>query len=53
MAERKLQPRCTACGHPRSFHGNGETECRALGCDCQLWEAPADTDDDEPVAAAG
>jgi hypothetical protein len=42
MTQRKQQPRCEACGHSRSFHGNGETRCRALGCGCEVWHAPVD-----------
>ena len=36
MADRRSQPRCDDCNHPRSFHGSGP--CRALGCGCSTWE---------------
>ena len=29
---------CFDCGHPISFHGNGTSKCRAMGCDCSSWE---------------
>lgn len=35
MADRRTQPRCDDCNHPRSFHGAGP--CRALGCGCGVW----------------
>lgn len=42
MADRKHQPLCADCGHPRSFHRDG-TSCWALGCDCEDWlEMPAE-----------
>lgn len=40
MTARGQQPKCVACSHPASFHGGGETRCRALGCHCADWEGP-------------
>jgi hypothetical protein len=31
---------CCACGHPITFHGSGETHCKAIGCNCQKWDGP-------------
>lgn len=42
MTERTNQPKCGSCNHPKSFHGGGETECRALGCHCEMWTEPAE-----------
>ena len=28
---------CSNCNHPISFHGNGLTGCRAMGCKCTSW----------------
>jgi hypothetical protein len=37
---------CGECGHPFSLHGNGTTQCRAMGCAgesgkrCQAFRLP-------------
>lgn len=49
MAEktgRKNQPKCGDCSHPISFHGGGQSRCKALGCHCQTWVAPAEQPED-------
>lgn len=28
---------CSNCNHPISFHGNGLTGCKAMGCKCTSW----------------
>jgi hypothetical protein len=32
-----VQKKCSSCNHPFSFHGNGRTGCRAMGCKCATW----------------
>lgn len=38
--DRRSQPKCSDCNHPKSFHGGGTTKCRALGCECETWVEP-------------
>jgi len=33
-----VQKNCTSCNHPYSFHGNGRSGCKAMGCKCGVWE---------------
>lgn len=35
--DRPVQPKCLVCHHPKSFHGGGATDCKALGCLCPGW----------------
>jgi hypothetical protein len=52
MADRRSQPRCDHCNHPRSFHGTAK--CRALGCICMAWAGlPAGAPDWLPQALTG
>ena len=53
---RKNQPKCgtgqpegDGCQHPVSFHGGGNTGCKALGCHCEAWVAPAENGAGVPV----
>jgi hypothetical protein len=39
-----VQKKCMACNHPYSFHGNGVSRCRAMGCRCEAWVEPASED---------
>jgi excisionase family DNA binding protein len=32
------RPSCKTCKHSISFHGSGETACRALGCRCNAYK---------------
>lgn len=48
VADRKNQPKCQSCGHPKSFHRHG-TSCWALGCDCEQWVAPEVQPELEPA----
>lgn len=39
--KRKIQPLCTKCSHPVSFHSGG-MKCKALGCvKCESYDGPA------------
>jgi hypothetical protein len=40
-----VQKKCASCNHPLSFHGNGLTGCKAMGCKCAVWS------EDDPFAA--
>lgn len=39
--DRRSQPKCRKCHHPKSFHGGGSSDCRALGCECLVWVEPS------------
>jgi hypothetical protein len=32
-----VQKKCSTCNHPYSFHGNGRSGCKAMGCKCAVW----------------
>lgn len=36
--KKKSRPSCKACKHSISFHGSGDTACRALGCQCVRYK---------------
>jgi hypothetical protein len=40
-----VQKKCASCHHPLSFHGNGVTGCKAMGCRCGTWS------EDDPFGA--
>jgi hypothetical protein len=36
--EAVAQKKCMSCNHPYSFHGNGRSGCKAMGCKCEAWD---------------
>ena len=49
---RDAKPTCLSCHHPISFHGGGQTRCRALGCDCEAWLDAAQAEETHTLTSA-
>lgn len=39
-SERRVQPKCGDCNHPKSFHKDGTKRCTAMACSCPRWKKP-------------
>lgn len=41
---------CAECHHPYSFHGNGRSNCKAMGCKCAGWVDPKPEEESHSTA---